>query len=501
MSRTVKMDKLPPELASIIAEDLDFGSVAALRQTSRFNSRLFTPIFLKFLKEQSTDLTRTGLRRLQNIANSPVLSGAVRTLTINCLYNHYDLCNYGIHICAPQCPSIRDPQFPCRCRARREWIMDQRNEQELFEGGEMFTVLSVCLQNLKNLRHVNLEASIVLDEDIRMQPEEVPSMHWRELWTNAIHSYRILMLSIAESGICLDILNIYQTTRKCSIPTHEVFEPSLFTDIQRNNFATFAANLKTFSISLATTTLPIRPRIGTFGASGVRKHLMPYDQFDISRGTNLHADDRRVDDLAELEDVGHLLQMMPNLESLHIHLCTTVNGILSPSYYKHFLAVLFSYGWHLPKLSHLVLRGFRSSQDDLYDVLSRHVSQLRTLGLENITLSAGSWTPIFSLLNRDARHLEKLRLSALWSPETHGTRMNLAHAHRVFNTKGLHTPSDNGDADNVEIAWCVWEFAGEDVRRPNGIRFRPSMGYMGEFEDTSGVTSWYKQHSADYGPF
>ncbi|KAK9772112.1 hypothetical protein SCAR479_11275 [Seiridium cardinale] len=495
------MEKLPSELASMIAVDLDVSSVAALRQTSRFNCRQFTPIFLQFFKNQSTDLTKEGLQRLYRLACSPVLRTAITTLTLDCLYYHYDLCNYGIHICAPQCPSIRDPQFPCGCKIRREWVMERQTEQELFKGEEMFNMLSFCFENFSNLRIVNLEASVVLDVNIKQRPEEVPSMHWRELWTNAIHSYRILVLSIAEAGICLDSLNIYQRTRKCSIPTHEVFEPALFSDIQRANFTSFATCLKTFSISLATTTLPIRPRQGAPYTSGKRKQLSTYDSFDISRGTNLHADDHRVDSLADLDDVSRLLHMMPSLESLHIHLCTTVNGILSPAYYQKFLATLFSHGWHFPMLSHLVLRGFRTSQDDLYDVLERHVSQLRTLSLENITLSTGSWTPVFSLLSRDARLLEKLRLSALWSPESHGNRMNLAHAHRVFNTNGLCTPSDNGDADNVEISWYVWELAGEDVRRSGGIQFRPMMGYMGESADSDATTNWYGQYCADYGPF
>lgn len=495
------MDRLPAELASMIAVDLDISSVAALRQTSRFNSRLFTPILLQLLKNQNTDLSITGLQRLQNLAASPLLSGAVTTLTLTCLYYHYDLCNRGMHLCAPQCPTIRDPQAVCLCKLRREWIMDQRSDQELSTGEEMFDVLVFALRNFNNLRHINLEASVVLDVNVRKAPEQVPAMHWRELWTNAIHSYRILVLSIASAGICLDSLSIYQSTRKCSIPTHEVFEPSLFSDDQRVNFAKFATNLKSLSISLATTTLPVRPRPTAFGVSGDSVRLSPYERFDISRGTNLHADDSRVDSLAELCDVARLLHMMPNLESLQIHLCTTVNGILSPRYYQHFLKVLFSDHWQFPKLSHLVLRGLKTSEDDLYEILARHAFQLRTLGLENMTLVSGSWTPVFSLLSRNARLLEKLRLSALWSPESHGNRMNLAHAHRVFNSKGLCSPSDNGDADNVEYAWYVWEIDGEEVRRSDGIHFRPMMGRFGDPVGTNGKTSWYGQHCADYGPF
>ncbi|KAI0127437.1 hypothetical protein BJ170DRAFT_733102 [Xylariales sp. AK1849] len=455
------MDKLPPELASMIAVDLDFVSIAALRQTSRFSGRLFTPIFLQFLKNQKIDLSEAGLQRLYNLACSPLLNTAVSTLTLTCLHYHYDLCSHITHPSALQPPSIRDPQHPtgsapCRCRIRRAWIRERRAEQKHSAGESLFSILSHSLKTLKNLRHINLEASVVCDVNKRQAPEAVPTLHWRELWTNAIHSYRLLLLSIASTGIRLDSLGIYQSTKQCSLPTHEVFESSLCSGIHKENFANFTAHLKSFSISLATTTLPVRPRPGIDSASGEPIHPNTYEQFDISRGCNLHADDHRVDSLAGLGDVARLLHMMPDLETLHIHLCTTVNGILSPTYYEELLAVLFSDSWRFPKLAHLVLRGLRTSQDDLCGVLSRHVSQLRTLSFENITLSSGSWAPVFSLLSRDAERLEKLRLSALWSPDSYGNRMNLAPVHRTLAVDDPCTQSDREEVDDGEaISWAA----------------------------------------------
>lgn len=495
------MDKLPPELVSMIAAHLDITSIGALRRTSKFTSKLITPIFLQSLKHQNTDLSKEGLHRLYNLSCSPTLSPAISTLTLTCLYYHYNLCSHNINTYVPQRPytqgAHKTPQIPkCTCRNTREWILKRREDQNRFAGEDMFSILSDILRNLKNVRHINLEASVVCDVELRHVPEDVPTLQWRNLWTNAIQSYRILLLSISSAAIHLDGLSIYQSTNKSSIPTHDVFEPSLFSGLERENFASFAAHLKNFSISLATTTLPLRPRLGTCGALDESIHLNPYGKFDISRGANLHDGDQRVDLFADMGGIARLLHMMPNLESLHIHLCTTVNGILSPNYYQEFLATLFQDDWHFPKLSHLLLRGFRTSQDDLYGVLSRHVSQLRTLGLENITLSSGSWEPVFSLLSRDARLLEKLRLSVLWSSEPYGNRMNLAPVYRSLDADDPYTQSDREEAENGEQLWYTRSIRGDEVRQSDGLQFRPMVASLG-----STKSNWYVQHRISYGPF
>ncbi|KAI1842355.1 hypothetical protein JX266_011396 [Neoarthrinium moseri] len=496
------MNKLPLELASIIAVDLDIVSLGSLRQASKLTNSLFSPVFLQYFRSQRVDLTRSGLKRLCGLASSPALRSAVSSLTLVCLYYHNDPWYDQKHLAALQNPSFQDPraaasEYARLCRRNREWIAEQRDEQNLFMGEDMLCMLADCLRHLKNVRHVSLEASVVHGADLIKVPEEVASLRWRELWTGAIQGYRILLMAIARSGAFLDSLHIYQLTKKCSIPTHEIVEPlSLFSAAERGNFASFAAHLKDFSISLATTTLPVRPRLGTHASWEEMIDLDPYGAFDISHGSNLHASDGHVDALADMEGVARLLQAMPNLESLHIHLCTTVNGILVRGYYQHFLSTIFLGGWVFRRLSQLTLRGLQASQQDLYDILARHIPQLRILGLENITLNSGSWNPVFDLLRCEARSLEKLRLSALWSPDSDGNRMNLAPIDKSRDIDDVADFLDWEEAINGERIWYTRNIKGEEVRGPDGLQFRPMVESFGD----PVKASWYVRHRAEYGP-
>ncbi|KAH8682672.1 hypothetical protein BX600DRAFT_430537 [Xylariales sp. PMI_506] len=519
------MNFLPPELAALVAEDLDIRSAGSLRLASTRMRDLFTPAFLKHLRVKTTDLSPGGLQRLHSLASSPVLSAAVSALTLTCIHYHKDPWGNDKHVAVAH-PSVQpSPALTSGSgggwgASSREWITERRAEQARFAGEDMFSILTECLGKLPNVRHLKLEASVVLNADLRQPPEDVASLRWRELWTNAIQAYRIMLLSIARSGIQLDSVSIYESTMKCSIPTHEVLEPLLqLSETEGANFAGFASRLKRFSISLATTTLPVRPR-----PSFQRIPSQPpaddavgggrYGLFDISRGSNLHASDQQIDELSDMEGVARLLHMMPGLESLHLHLCTTVNGMLSPSYYQNLLATLFLGGWRFPRLAHLALRGFRTSQADLQDVLARHAARLRTLSLENITLSAGAWSPVFALLTHEARVLERLRLSVLWSAEPYSNRMNLAPADRALYARdqpgarptdwevaevggggGGGGGSGSGDGDG-ELIWYTREIAGEEVRQPEGLRFRPMMIGAG----SPGKARWYSEYRAEYGP-
>ncbi len=195
----------------------------------------------------------------------------------------------------------------------RLWMSDRRAEQERFQGKQMYDMLTDALQSLSSVREITLEASVIVTEDVRRGPEYVNSVAWRLLWGRAIQAYHILMLAIADSEPCLESLTIFQQTKKCSVPTHEV---GLFLQHPRNaeRFTRVAKQLKHLSISLSTTVMPIRPRTEEKDLYGV---------FDIVGGTILEASDERVDKEADFQGVVNMLQLMESLESLHIHLFNT----------------------------------------------------------------------------------------------------------------------------------------------------------------------------------
>lgn len=77
------LDRLPPEVAQLVLENLDLADIKALRLVSRFYStKCFNRRFWQCLSFPTTDLSEESLCRFRDFAAHPTLSRAASTLTI-----------------------------------------------------------------------------------------------------------------------------------------------------------------------------------------------------------------------------------------------------------------------------------------------------------------------------------------------------------------------------------------------------------------------------------
>lgn len=315
------------------------------------------------------------------------------------------------------------------------------------------------------------------------------------------------MSAIARSRISLDSLAIYRDTKKCSIPTNEV-AGQLFTKLQEEGFATVANGLKRFSISLATTVVPVRsPAELQLGSSEF------YEQFNIGRGRKLDPEDPELAN-ADFEAVACLLRTMPNLESLDIHLYqTTTAAITLPRKlpYQRLIKSVFS-NWAFPQLKSLALRGVPLTTETMTTILSQH-QQLRFLCLQNVFLVDGSWDRVLAAAIQICPSLAHAHLSNLWRPDGGGITglgsftITLEHpdqldpiiAFRCFDLEVGYYVWHTRDIERSELIELVTsdiDYAGAtvDVNDPEVVYLaRPGLNWFPGF-------MWLKSYKEQCGP-
>ncbi len=267
----------------------------------------------------------------------------------------------------------------------------------------------------------------------------------------------------------------------CSIPTHDA---ALFLSVDGKGFASVAAGLEDFSISLATTVVPVRPR--TTGTD-IAHLLRP---FDLTNGKMLAVDDETVRDAADMEGVTRLLKLMPRLKSLHLHLCNTLRG-RSRSQYSSLFDMLMNQNF-FPSLNELTLRGWPASAGPLLAFISKH-TKLRDLWLEHIQLVRESWHDIFAALPSRAKSLDRICLGLLQEANSSSNFSVIREGseddpHRQL-AEALCSLRQTGQYSTLST-----EFSMDDVR--NGLQLYPATGGLATFRSYN----WVFMLGVDYEP-
>jgi hypothetical protein len=477
-------DSLPPELIHEISQYLDIVTLGTLRLVSKPMKSLFMPELHHCLHDQTVDLSRQGLGRLCALATRLELAPAVRRLNFTCLYYINDRESGQTTETTRRTWEAKHsiPKASSMARNVRTWMANALAEQRGFTGKTMCSMLDKALGGFGNLREITLEAAVVFGPDIRYNPEQIKLLPWRRLWARAIQAYHVIMFGIARSKPAnLASLVIYQATKQCSVPTHEI--AAGLTRLERHGFAAVAERLNNFSISMATTIEPIRPT-----DHETKQFLEP---FDISNGRLLECRDLQVDLEARLDSLAHLLRLMRNLESLHLHLYTPASGIVGAPY-QALLTILAKEDF--PKLTDLTLRGMWTSMEAMQAVLNKH-PLLRVLGLQGISLTSGWWIPIFATLSQ-MTDLKLVRLSGLQTLAK--CLVNLEPRDRELNGSDENTHKDWFPISHELKLWHTRDIGEEELRK--GLGFRPTPG--GDFTAIGGsqYQRRFESHLIEYGP-
>ncbi|KAK7986962.1 hypothetical protein PG988_001950 [Apiospora saccharicola] len=401
------LEKLPWEVADLIRQQLDTGSILHLRLASKACKAKLANSFSRLFAHQIVPLTPAGLARFDKIVSRPETRCGLRTLTFVCLY-------YQKKLEGPGWGNTSSIQSQPDDRAALPWpkapglgslVVESIDELVVLDGTAVHQKLTDALKRLSGmeLEAISLEARVVVGKSRRcVGPEDVDHLDWRLLWARAVQAYRILMSAMARSQVHVRKLGLYRDTMKCSIPTNEFVAP--LSHFQTEGFSKVAENIKSFSLSLATKLLPMRFHRGGF-------YSWPDDYFTPEEIPCSERDTR-----TRLEDVAGFIRGMPQLESLDLHWFRPsgfFKADATPTTERLLRRVMCKGGF--PNLRILRLQGLPLSKATLQQCISQH-PQLQRLKLRNVFLTDVDmiWDETLMKILAGGRSITNIELSHLW---------------------------------------------------------------------------------------
>lgn len=480
---------LPPCLFVELLEHLDVSSLGTLRLVNRSLKALFDPPFLHPFRDGPIDLSKAGL----GIMRCLDATFGIRDLTLTCVvyqlpssYTNRPPRNYML------VDQFRMPRWKERAEAEEKrrrpldfsieadklWMEKRVAEQREFSGESMCAMLTTALRELRDLRSITLTARVVgPDRRNARLPEDFRhfDLDWRELRSQSVQSYRILVSAIAKSRVCIEGLYIYQGVKLCGVPENEASLPIERTE-EAEGLSVVLGHLKSFAIRLTSSVDPIQPR-------------------DIAVSSRYH-DPFKIE--SNPEGLAELLHLMPHLESLDLHFFTNACEKPVEACYKAFLPTAIR-GLRSPNLKELSLAGFWTTEESTRRTIKDHPS-IQTLSLRHLRLADGSWEPIFVALGR-AKSLRRLYLLDLRSPgvymlqEFNDACMDIGTAYATRNQE--YFPG----LDNVSL-WETQTIGKEDLGR--GLELPRTEGPWGVA--SRGMASregwvWSVYLTVEVGPF
>ncbi|KAK7424438.1 hypothetical protein QQX98_000403 [Neonectria punicea] len=410
--------RLPPEVILYIGTYLDAASLGILRCSSSATRAAVTHYFVHhYVRDtQSVDLTKQGLERLSALSTCPDLGHRIRRLHLTCIYYHETPASPDGDTTFPDAPifprrehSLLHPLRFLDAPEDRTWMDHRQAEQVALTGAAICEQLSDALRACGALDEITLEATVVLGRqpEHRWPPHKVEYLAWRRLWARAIQAYRIGMSAIARSQIHLGSLAVYKETKICSVPYNEAV--AVLPRIVQEGFAAVASRLNHFSIGLATTMAPVVVVNGEdfYEPPGISNGQTTLTSRRPLRGLRLDSDLNRK---PEFQDIARLFQLMPNLQTLTMHLYQT--SIYSSFFdsYSPLLSAIFR-STPLTHLRSLNLQGFPVQMTLMNDILSKSPS-IQSMRLQYIHFKRREW---LSALNDEDSPIKSLYVSHNWT--------------------------------------------------------------------------------------
>lgn len=349
----------PVIVVDTIIEHLDLESIKSLRLTNRAWGYLcLGPYFKSFFRHQVTNLTVESLQSLLALSRHPILSRAIKKLTI--IAEVYDPSLTKRVLRMRRCEDrARVPRLVARDCSQDElnqakldlkWLEAQSSASQLANEDNTANSLAAVLNRIGQLDTIALEATATTaprPDTFRAQGD------WQIIWAKASQIYKITMLALAQSNIVLHHLTIYCETIRCAVPCNEITANMDDLDTRKWSLSTgHSIRCLALDLSMRTDSNPV-----------------------LTDG---------------LDGVARLLQNMPNLGSLVLSLRRTVRGNAS-SYHRLFDTIAGIV--HLPLLNKLTLLGMYTTSSALLQFLQNHRG-VEELHLEKVNLTSGSWRPL-----------------------------------------------------------------------------------------------------------
>lgn len=458
--KETNLENLPLLATETIVQCLDLAAIKSLRLSCKaLSERCMGPHFKSFFCDRRTDLTKESLESLRALASHPKLGHAVKNLTVMAVM--YDPSKLN-EILSSRTRRVVETAGPIRsvtyercteeeinkAKSDLEWLQAQRNAEQ--SDASVIESLVSAMRLFGKLDSIHLAAGIVQTREAIELP---PAGDWYETWTRAFQVYCLTMTAAARSGIAVDTLTVYRDTLCCSVQACRI--TAHMASLEEPDRLSFARNtIKNFALSVS-------PEITSDFDS---ETLAGHDGYGIK----------------------NLLELMPNLETLDLHLYRPRKGKTT---HNERVMEEVAQEVHLPRLKRCSLNGIFPTEETMLQFLKKY-PQINHLTLREVNLVSGSWTPIFEYLSCGMPALTFLRLSNLW------TNGNLINLKPVWCENSLEIPETSWYMCEDGIMVHTHDFDAEDLKR--GLEFRP--GPDGTYMGSPQLMYWMTQRRAGYGP-
>jgi hypothetical protein len=408
---------LPVELVERVVENLDLLSIKNLRLTCKvLRDKSVGPWLKEHVTRQHTDLSKGSLERLQDLAQNATFGKMVKKLTIVAAVYDMSVVKKMLETKTKTVHERRgvfqQTSYPActeqelaDAKADLEWL-EARDAERAQIGWEVpADNLATALRSFGTLESIDLVAHVVQGRNTVRSPGQ--TREWVLLWTEAARVYNITMTAISLSLVSTEFLNIYRLTPACSVASFEV--TTQLNQLDVDAFAKAGKHIKNFALNMATR-VPIDAIAVRNAAAELQDHeRISHEMFGSSAGL-FKSDSAEAQDEDNFTGVPRLLQLMPNLEALDLHMRNCLKDSFASLYSKIFVGIARAV--HLPSLHQIILRGVSMTKESLTQFLVNH-PKLDEVYLQHIFLTEGDWTPIFEVLSK-MPNLKLLHLSNLW---------------------------------------------------------------------------------------
>ena len=499
----VGLEGIPPELLGNLVDDLDRPSICNLRLASRYFRTFTYHRFRRFFVQRRTDLTWDSLVRLGQIAADPDFGSAVRSLMVMatvCDGSRWEriLSKKKQRVSNKQRKATAEKLIEARTM-QDKLVSVAKNQQQMSSDETDLELLAAALRRFRSLPSLQVEGAVY--DGTTGYKAASKMQKWHLVFLRAAQVHRTVMLAIARGGVAIEKLHIYQTSRRCSVPTWEINE--LMPKLDSTAFADAGRNIKTLSLSLST----------SFESEDQSITEMIENLSDIER---VYYDASMSSDAGYLLDdgpsywaegnyigVARLLQHLPSIETLKLHLYDTLK--FEKNNYAKILAHIAD-TVHLPALRHVTFGGLPCTSSSLVAFLQAHETSIQVLNLRQIDLVDASWRTVFDHLCT-MPNLQKVRLHTLEGTEN-GRLLHLAPRSRPSRRGSLSNPQYElyweGLDDDSQSFPCLDKnhmfarnFTREEFLRE---KFQFAEGPKQRAMGSAAATRWRESRRREFGP-
>ncbi|KAL4796924.1 hypothetical protein BDV19DRAFT_360068 [Aspergillus venezuelensis] len=301
-------EKCPAEIVDIILSFLDLRDICAFRLTSRGLAYRVSsaPSLGLHLQQRHVDITEHSLRALANATAKPGQLGCfIQDLTLVGVVNNTKFL----------AREIRDQHTKAEAQQDLAILTKRHKEYEnMHASGFDVRLLGQTFRNLiAHSRHGSLRslslAVVVYREDGQKRLLPAEGDGWMLIWQAATETFHTALAALADSGIRVQKLDIYNSVQRCSLACNELS----VVNFESTALATSLASLKQLAVSFSDRV--INMYVEDYGQTGDS-----YDSWDED-GETRELEDIEAEACHESTFIGvaGLVQQCKRLESLELH--------------------------------------------------------------------------------------------------------------------------------------------------------------------------------------